>query len=256
MADAVQAILPPSNWTLSGNGPLYLQLRQRLEEEIRSGALKPGAPLPSEREIAELCDVSRVTVRKAVQSLVRDGFVVQRRGSGTTVARHVERVEQSLSRLTSFSEDMARRSMNGRSVWIEKGVYPASPREMMALGLGADAEVARIARLRMADDVPLAIERAAISTRYLPEPDRIRHSLYEALAELGNRPVRAIQRISAVNLGAEDASLLEVSEGNAGLSIERISYSSQGAAIEFTRSIYRGDAYDFVAELRIGDDAK
>jgi len=256
MADAVQAISPRNNWTLSGNGPLYLQLRQRLEEEIRSGALKPGAPLPSEREIAELCDVSRVTVRKAVQSLVRDGFVVQRRGSGTTVARHVERVEQSLSRLTSFSEDMARRSMNGRSVWIEKGVYPASPREMMALGLGADAEVARIARLRMADDVPLAIERAAISTRYLPEPDRIRHSLYEALAELGNRPIRAIQRISAVNLGADDASLLEVPEGSAGLSIERISYSSQGAAIEFTRSIYRGDAYDFVAELRIGDDAK
>ena len=177
MADAVQVIHRPSNWTLSGNGPLYLRLRQRLEEEIRSGTLKPGAPLPSEREIAELCDVSRVTVRKAVQSLVRDGFVVQRRGSGTTVARHVERVEQSLSRLTSFSEDMARRSMNGRSVWIEKGVYPASPREMMALGLGADAEVARIARLRMADDVPLAIERAAISTLYLPEQERVQHSL-------------------------------------------------------------------------------
>lgn len=126
----------------------------------------------------------------------------------------------------------------------------------MALGLGADAEVARIARLRMADDVPLAIERAAISTLYLPEPERVQHSLYEALAELGNRPIRAIQRISAVNLGADDASLLEVPEGSAGLSIERISYASQGAAIEFTRSIYRGDAYDFVAELRIGDDAK
>jgi GntR family transcriptional regulator len=256
MADAVQDIRRPNNWTLSGNGPLYLQLRQRLEEEIRNGVLGPGAPLPSEREIAEICDVSRVTVRKAVQALVRDGFVVQRRGSGTTVARHVDRVEQSLSRLTSFSEDMARRSMTGRSVWIERGVFSASPREMMVLGLRADAQVARIARLRMANDIPLAIERAALSTQYLPDPERIQHSLYETLAALGNKPVRAIQRISAVNLGADDAGLLDVSEGSAGLNIERISYSAQGAAIEFTRSIYRGDAYDFVAELKIGDEGK
>jgi GntR family transcriptional regulator len=256
MAEAARGRRYPSNWTLSGNGPLYLQLRQRLEEEIRSGVLPPGAALPSEREIAEICDLSRVTVRKAVQSLVRDGFVMQRRGSGTTVARPVERVEQSLSRLTSFSEDMARRSMTARSAWIERGVFPASPKEMMALGLRADAEVARIARLRLANDIPLAIERAAVSTQYLPDPERIQHSLYEALAASGNKPVRAIQRISAVNLGSADALLLDVSEGSAGLSIERISYSSQGAAIEFTCSIYRGDAYDFVAELKIGEDGK
>lgn len=254
MADAARDTQRPGNWTLSGNGPLYIQLRQRLEEEIRTGALKPGAPLPSEREIADICNVSRVTVRKAVQALVRDGFVVQRHGSGTTVARQVERVEQSLSRLTSFSEDMARRSMTSRSVWIERGVFAASPREMMVLGLGPDAQVARIARLRMANDVPLAIERAALSTRYLPDPGKIRHSLYETLAELGGKPVRAVQRICAINLGAEDAALLDVSEGSAGLSIERISYSAQGAVIEFTCSIYRGDAYDFVAELKIGDD--
>jgi GntR family transcriptional regulator len=253
MADAVQQSKRPNNWTLSGSGPLYLQLQQRLEEEIRSGNLRPGAPLPSEREIAEICAVSRVTVRKAVQALAQAGFVVQRRGSGTTVARQVDRVEQSLSRLTSFSEDMARRSMTSRSIWIEKGVFSASPAEMMALGLGADAQVSRIARLRMANDVPLAIERAALSTQYLPDPERIRHSLYETLAELGNKPVRAIQRISAVAMRGDDAALLDTSEGSAGLSIERISYSAQGAAIEFTRSIYRGDAYDFVAELKIGD---
>ena len=256
MADAVQDMRRPANWTLSGNGPLYQQLRQRLEEEIRSGTLQPGAALPSEREIADICNVSRVTVRKAVQSLVRDGFVVQRHGSGTTVARQVERVEQSLSRLTSFTEDMARRSMTARSIWLEKGVFPASPKEMMVLGLGPNAQVARISRLRLANDIPLAIERAALSTRYLPDPEGIQHSLYETLAETGNKPVRAMQRISAINLGADDAVRLDVSEGSAGLSIERISYSAQGTVIEFTCSIYRGDAYDFVAELNIGDEGK
>jgi GntR family transcriptional regulator len=127
---------------------------------------------------------------------------------------------------------------------------------MMVLGLGPDEQVARITRLRLADNIPLAIERAALSTRYLPDPERIRHSLYETLAEQGNRPVRAIQRICAINLGADDAARLDVSEGSAGLSIERISYSAQGAVIEFTCSIYRGDAYDFVAELKIGEEGK
>lgn len=254
MADAARDNRRPEMWTLSGNGPLYLQLRQKLEEDIRAGVLKPGTSLPSEREIAEICAVSRVTVRKAVQALARDGFVVQKRGSGTTVARPVDRVEQSLSRLTSFSQDMERRAMTGRSVWLERGIFPASPREMMALGLGADVQVARIARLRMANDIPLGIERAALSSRTLPDPRRIRHSLYQALAELGHKPVRAIQRICAVNMGAGDAALLDVAQGCAGLSIERVSYSAQGAVIEFTRSIYRGDVYDFVAELKIGDD--
>jgi GntR family transcriptional regulator len=77
-------------------------------------------------------------------------------------------------------------------------------------------------------------------------------SLYAVLDQTGHRPVRAVQRIAAVNLGEEDARLLGVVTGSASLSIERISYLSSGRAIELTRSIYRGDAYDFVAELSWG----
>ena len=253
MSDATSTMATTDIWKLSGIGPLYVQLRRKLEEEIIDGSLKPGDPLPTEREIADLCSVSRVTVRKAVQSLVEDGSIVRRQGSGTRVAPKVERVEQSLSQLTSFTEDMARRGKIVRSVWIERGIFPASPREMMALGLRADTKVARIARLRIADDVPLAIERASLSTRYLPDPDEVKHSLYEVLAITGDKPVRATQRISAINLDAQDAGLLEVPEGSAGLNIERISYSSQGAVIEVTFSIYRGDTYDFVAELQLSE---
>ena len=76
-------------------------------------------------------------------------------------------------------------------------------------------------------------------------------SLYAVLAARGLRPVRAVQRISAANLGARDAALLEVPTGAAGLRIERISYLAGGRVVEFTRSLYRGDAYDFAAELQI-----
>jgi GntR family transcriptional regulator len=123
---------------------------------------------------------------------------------------------------------------------------------MVALGLSAGEHVARIGRLRLSGDTPLAIERAALSSAILPDPEAIDSSLYAHLERRGNRPVRAIQRIRAANLGEDDARLLAVPVGAASLNIERISYLASGRVIEFTRSLYRGDAYDFVAELRLG----
>ena len=78
----------------------------------------------------------------------------------------------------------------------------------------------------------------------------------EALEETGHRPVRAVQRISAANLGEADARILDVPAGSASLNIERISYLASGKVVEFTRSIYRGDTYDFVAELRLAGPAE
>jgi len=167
------------------------------------------------------------------------------------VAPRPERVEQSLSQLTSFTEDMARRGMTVRSQWLERGLYAPSPEEMMVLGLGS-ASRWRVERLRIANDTPLAIERASLSARVLPDPAGIGASLYATLEKTANRPVRAVQRISAINLGETDAHLLEVAPGSASLRIERISYLASGKVVEFTRSVYRGDAYDFVAELRLG----
>lgn len=247
-ADQIFAMLRESS---QSGAPLYLQLRRSIEEAVNRGLIGPGDALPSERDIASKADISRVTVRKAVQDLVKGGILVQRHGSGTFVAPRMERVEQSLSRLTSFTEDMARRGMNVRSVWLDRGLYAPSPDEMMVLGLSSTELVARVARLRIANDTPLAIERAALSASVLPDPEAIGSSLYAALGMTGNRPVRAVQRISATNLGDADARLLEVPPGVAGLQIERISYLASGKVIEFTRSVYRGDAYDFVAELRL-----
>ncbi len=238
----------------AGPGPLYLHLSRRIAERIAAGDLQPGASLPAEREMATMTGLSRVTVRKAVQALVAQGRLVQRRGSGTFVAPRVERLEQALSLLTSFSEDMARRGKAVRSVWVARGVHAPMPEEMMVLGLAAQDRVARLERVRLADEVPLAIERAALSTAILPDPQAVGGSLYAALAERGLRPVRAVQRISACNLAARDAGLLEVAEGVAALRIERISYLASGRVVEFTRSIYRGDAYDFAAELQIPTD--
>lgn len=247
----ITAFLRPEGWLKPDAGPRYAQLRRRLQQAIKEGVLAPNASLPPEREIAEIAGLSRVTVRKAMQELVDKGVIVQRQGSGSFVRENSVRVEQSLLNLTSFSEDMAQRGMATSSVWLERGIVRGSARECAALGLDADASISRIYRLRVADGRPLALERAALPLDMLPNPLEVETSLYELLAHAGHRPVRAIQRFTALNLGDEEAGLLDVPPGAAALSIERTSYLESGEVVEFTQSIYRGDAYDFVAELRL-----
>jgi len=126
----------------------------------------------------------------------------------------------------------------------------------MALGLGAGTFVARLERVRRSDGLPLAIERASLSADLLPDPLTVQTSLYAVLEARGLRPVRAVQRISAANLGPRDAELLGVPAGVAGLRIERVSYLPSGRVVEFTRSLYRGDAYDFAVELKLAPDGE
>ncbi|MFC2969119.1 GntR family transcriptional regulator [Acidimangrovimonas pyrenivorans] len=249
-------LFSPEGFDDAGKGPLYRQLARRIGDGIASGALQPGESLPPERDMAAMTGLSRVTVRKAVQSLVASGDLVQRRGSGTYVAPRVERLEQALSLLTSFSEDMRRRGKAARSVWLDRSLHTPTPDEVMVLGLKAHDRVARLARVRLADGVPLAIERASLPAALLPDPEAVESSLYAHLETNGLRPVRAVQRLSAVNIGPADAELLELPPGAACLRIERIAYLASGATAEYTLSLYRGDAYDFAAELRLAGDSQ
>ncbi|WP_127114437.1 GntR family transcriptional regulator [Shimia sediminis] len=243
--------LRPEAWLGQNEGPRYVQLRQRLESGIESGLLAPNSSLPPEREIAEITELSRVTVRKAIQELVREGLIEQRQGSGSFIREPMNRMEQSLSHLTSFTEDMAGRGMETTSLWLERGVFLPTQAEKDALNLSDGSEVARIHRLREAGGRPMALERASLPLDVLPNPLEVTTSLYAVLDQRGVRPVRAVQKISAINLEAREAGLLHVPEGAAGLSIERTSYLASGRVAELTRSLYRGDAYDFVAELRL-----
>jgi GntR family transcriptional regulator len=238
----------------SDAGPLYVRLQDRIKQAIKNGSLKPLAALPGERDIAQSLNVSRVTVRKALSGLVSAGLLEQRQGSGTFVSRQPPTVEQSLSRLTSFSEDMRLRGFETTSKWLGREISPPSTKEAFHLALSMQDRVCRLRRLRSAGGVPMAIELAAVPCKYLANPQTVKTSLYAVLEASGAKPVRALQRLSAANLSDDDASLLSVPAGSATLSIERISYVASGQPVEFTRSFYRGDIYDFIAELNLGQD--
>jgi GntR family transcriptional regulator len=226
--------------------PRYLQVASAFRNLVQRGMLRPGEALPSERDLAAVTGFSRVTVRRAVETLLRESVLSRRHGSGTFVAR---RIEQPLSVLAGFSEDMRNRGSRPGSIWIGKTLAHPSPKEAMALGIGPDEQVLRILRVRTADDEPLAIETAVVPAAILPSPERVSSSLYAALAESGFRPTHGVQRLHAALATSDEARRLMIPEGSAILRIERRAFLANGRPVEFTLSAYRGDRYDFVATL-------
>ncbi|AJY45486.1 GntR family transcriptional regulator [Martelella endophytica] len=234
---------------LDGDGPLYLRLKAALAEAIASGRLKPGAALPAERDMAAALGISRVTVRRAIEELTREERIERRQGAGTFVAEPLTRIEQSLSRLTSFSDDMARRGLKPGSRWITRGLFKPSTEEVMALGLSPGARVARLVRVRLADDRAMALERSSLPEDILAAPEIVETSLYDVLADAGVQPARAIERISACCLSEAESLLLGMAIGAPALTVERLAYNGAGRVIEVTRTLYRADVFDMVAEM-------
>ena len=224
-----------------------MRLRRSIQQAIESGALESGHVLPSERELAVQLSLSRVTVRKAIAGLVDDGLLVQRQGAGTYVG---ERIVKSFSRLTGFTDDLRARGLKPRVEFLGRSIGEVTPEEALALSLSPGARVVRLRRLRFAGDKPLALEDTAVPQSILADPKAVKLSLYATLQRLGCRPTRALQRLRAVALDAGQAALLALPAGSPALAIERRAYLDDGRAVEFTRSLYRGDAYDFVAELQ------
>lgn len=232
----------------SSSLPLYQQLQRALRQAIESRVLGPEDALPPERDLADEFHVSRITVRKAIDGLVSEGLLVRRQGSGTFVSA---RVEKNFSKLTSFSEDMRARGRTPHSVWLRKSAGSVTPEEALTLRSSPGTPVFRFHRIRFADDAPMAVEYATVLASCLPSIDAVESSLYEALERTGNRPVRALQRLRAVLLAAEQAELLKANTRDAGLLVERLGFLKDGRAVEFSQSYYRGDIYDFVAELSV-----
>ncbi len=228
--------------------PLYQQLQRMLRSAIERNHLAPNDALPPERDLASELSVSRITVRKAIDGLVTEGLLVRRQGSGTFVKA---RVEKNFSQLSSFSEDMRARGLHPRSVWLKRSQGTVTPEEALTMQLSPGTPVFRLHRIRFADDAPMALEYATVLASCLPSVESVDSSLYETLEGTGNRPVKALQRLRAVLLTAEQAKLLGAKDLDAGLLAERVGYLADGRAVEFSQSYYRGDTYDFVAELSI-----
>ncbi len=239
---------------LLADGPIsfYQQLYTILRQELARGTWKPGERMPSEAELIATYGVSRITVRQAFELLVNDGLVYRRRGSGTYVT--IPLIEQGLNRIISFTEDMQRRGLHPDTRLIGMKLEPASADVARRLDIDAGEELAVVERLRLADGVPMSVERSHLVHRLCPgvlEGDYVQTPLHIALLErYGIRLARAHQAIHAMAADKVRASLLSVSVGAPLFFIERVSFRQGGIPAEFLQIYQRGDRYVLYNELR------
>jgi GntR family transcriptional regulator len=232
--------------------PFYHQLYEILRTNIVQGKWKSGDMLPPESELIEQYQVSRITVRQALDALVNDGLIYRQRGRGTFVAHPT--VEQGLSRIISFTDDMRQRGFEPGTEVLFSGVIPA-PREIaQQLGVAPNEELVRLERLRMADGEPMSIEESHLVHRFCPgilSGDYANTPLREALArEYDIHLAHAKQVIRAIPAPKKVADKLSVPAKSAVLFIERVSYTQQNIPVEFLRIHHRGDRYALYHELR------
>ncbi len=227
--------------------PIYRKIADGLSVAMGENRMDAQTHLPSERILAEELQVSRVTIRRAIDELVSDGLLVRRQGAKTAVA---QRLEKTLSKLTGFSEELRARGIEPGARWLSRAVVLPSATEAMALGLSGTDRIVRLQRVRLADGQPIAIERAAVPQSILESGEQVDHSLYEALHRLGAAPVRGVQRIRAGVMTRTDADHLDSHPGAPILIIERRCFLADGRPVEFTETRYNGESYEFLTELR------
>lgn len=232
---------------LESSTPLYVQLQMKLMQAIQKGLWRPGNALPSERYLSDHLGVSRITVRKAFDLLLADGLLEKQQGAGTFVKR---RVEQPISVLTGFSDEMKARGLAPETRTLECFVRTATAEEALILNLKPGQQVAYLKRLRLADNMPVAVEYNVLPRHLIPDPQAIEDSLYKVLRAKGLMPTRALQQLRANIVSSGERDLLQAGDDTPVLYITRIGYLENGVPIEYTHSYYRGDRYDFIAELQ------
>lgn len=228
--------------------PKHETVREHLLDLIEGHEV--GAAIPPERRLASDLGVSRVTLRRVIDDLVREGFLTRRQGSGTFVAQ--PKIAQPLT-MTSFSEDMLRRGYEPGSRTLAIEVLPAGARIGRRLEISPVESIVRVERLRLADGESMAIETLHTPVAVVPElsgEDLERRGFYDLLTErYGVRLARGIQTIEPTVVSPEEAELLGVPPLSPAFLFERITRDVDQRVIEFVRSLYRGDRYQLVTEL-------
>ncbi|WP_051469526.1 GntR family transcriptional regulator [Chelativorans sp. J32] len=238
-----------------GNAPLYLRIASEVEAEIRSGRLRAGEKIDSERALAEKLGVSRMTARQAIQHLSQKGLLETRSGQGTFVGQ--PRIEQRLETLAGFTEEMARQGRQASSVVISSETLSPDETCRLALGLGRARRVHRLVRVRLVDETAVALENTEIAADRAPgllELANFGHaSLYQILrSEFGLIPTRAEQSLTASIADGQTARTLHTEVGAPVLKLTRLTRDQNGKALEFVRSVYRGDFFVMKINLSIG----
>ena len=233
--------------------PKYYQLAKILRQQIEDGVWKKHKSIPSERKLEIKYNLSRPTIRQAIDILVRQGYLYRVHGRGTFVSP--QKLQMGIQELTSFSEDMRRRGLEPGQIFLEFGFVIPPDKVAHHLEItDPKKKVLRIKRIRTGNGIHIGIQDSYLN---LPEGQNItkqelegQGSIYAILQErLGIFPSEADETIEVTLANSEEAAQLQIPEGSPLLLNERTMWSQEREVIEFVRILYRGDRYKYLTRL-------
>lgn len=231
--------------------PLYHQIFLIVRGKILRGEYMAGDLLPAEPELMAQFQVSRTTVRLALDKLVNEGLIYRQRGRGTFVS--APRIEQDLNQGIRFTESLRQRELNASTQLLDAKMVPASDQTTIDLDVEMDEPLAIITRLRLVNQEPVGVQSSCLVHRLCPgilQHNFTDNSLYDVLEqEYGIRLARFKQTVRAVPPSPSMARELSVPAGLPLLYIERIGYNENGTPIELLRAHYRSDRYALHSEF-------
>lgn len=227
------------------------QVSEWLRSQIEEGVYRPDDRLPSENELGERFGTSRITVRRALQTLESEGLIYRRQGLGSFVQK--PRLRHALVRLTDFTQDMERAGLEASSRIVFHAPVKAESHIAAVLGVETGSMVVRLDRIRMGDSEPVAFDRTWMPLLYaqlLEGRDLSHETIYHILERDYGIPVlRGRYRIEAVNADAEIAPALQIPRGRALLLLERTSFTVGDKSVYYQRRYYRNDRVAFELEV-------
>lgn len=230
--------------------PFYYQLAKEIEGKIESGEWKKGEKITSERELCIQYNVSRITVRNAINELEKKGKLEKIQGKGTFVIG--KNIVQSLGNVYSFSREMEKQGKITSTKLLIQKLIKADFKIASQLGIDEGSEIVYLERLRIADDLPIMLEKTYFDYKRFPfmlTLDLKTKSLYKTLEnEFGITINKAIERFKACSLTAEECNSLNCHRGQYGLLVKRKSYYNENIVC-YSTIVSMGDIYEFTVKL-------
>lgn len=228
---------------------------EELKRAIEQQELKAGEKLPSNEALADMLGVGRSSIREGIKQLQALGLLNVRQGLGTFVAE--AKVEYGSTRMRSFSDAVRALNMEPGAKILELGTIEATPAIAEKLMLSPGDPVHRVYRLRLANDMPMAIEESFVPAAHAPDlldpvlwtPNT---SMYALLRDRYNLAIHhAVQVVEIATLKRPDSQMLQVAARSSALQIETSAFLADGTAIEYGVSLYRADRYKYIVQLSV-----
>jgi GntR family transcriptional regulator len=225
-------------------------VERRLRDMISSNTLPGDGRLPTERELADKLGVSRTTVRQVLDKLDRDGLVVRRRGRTGGTFASPQRVNLDFGQLASIPSYLKAQGFTAGAIVVSARMLPAEDETVTALGLGRDALVHDVVRVRLADGERISLEHARLPVSLFPDllAHPLGNSIYDVIStHYGRTPDTAVERLVAVLATDTEAEALGIPVGAPLLAIDRITYGEDGTPLEHSTDLFRGDRTRVIA---------